>query len=137
MLPSGITISGSLDYQVDGKAMPVGCKAVAGAACSPGNVTATWQYYDRAANPPTLLSGTFTTPIDSSGFFEFTNVPAGEQVASPTVNLHIDAGGFSTLDENNVAVPTCTTTRRGLRRPAAERRPAPQRVLPVFSPRSA
>jgi Fibronectin type III domain/Carboxypeptidase regulatory-like domain len=113
MLPSGITISGSLDYQVDGKAMPVSCKAAAGAACSPGNVTATWQYYDRAANPPTLLSGTFTTPIDSSGFFEFTNVPAGEQVASPTVNLHIDAGGFSTLDENNVAVPTCTATETG------------------------
>ena len=118
MLPSGITISGSLTYQVDGKVFPVGCKAAAGAACSPGSVTATWQYYDRTANPPTLLNGTFTTPIDSNGFFEFSNVPAGQQVASPTVNLQVSAGGFSSLIENNVPVPTCsaagvTTTAQG------------------------
>jgi large repetitive protein len=113
MLPSGITISGSLSYQVDGKVMPVSCTAAAGAACSPGRVTASWQYYDRTANPPTLLSGTFTTAIDASGFFEFSGVPAGEQVASPTVNLQINAGGFSALDENNVAVPTCTSTETG------------------------
>ncbi|HTT92320.1 MAG TPA: carboxypeptidase regulatory-like domain-containing protein [Acidimicrobiales bacterium] len=110
MLPSGITVSGSLNYQVDGKTMPVSCKAAAGAACSPGNVTATWQYYDRGANPPILLTGTFITPVDSSGFFEFTNVPSGEQVASPTVNLQVNAGGFTPLNENNVAVPTCTST---------------------------
>ena len=110
MLPSGITISGSLSYQVDGKVMPVGCKAAAGATCSPGSVTATWQYYDRAANPPTLLNGTFTTAIDPNGFFEFSNVPFGQQVASPTVNLQVNAGGFSTLNENNIAVPTCSMT---------------------------
>ncbi len=134
MLPSGITISGSLDYQVDGKVMPVSCKAAAGTACSPGSVTATWQYYDRIANPPTLLSGTFTTPIDSSGFFEFTNVPAGEQVASPTVNLHIDAGGFSTLDENNVAVPTCTATVTGTARTNRATVASPSTCTPGYFP---
>ncbi len=131
MLPTGITICGSLIYQVDGKVLPVGCQAAAGAACSPGSVTATWQYYDRTANPPTLLNGTFKTPIAANGFFEFSNVPAGQQVASPTVNLQITAGGFSGLIENNVPVPTCsasgaTTTASGRR----SRRPVHPRVFP-------
>ena len=110
MLPASVTISGSLVYRSGSALMPLTCAPAPGAACSPGTVTATWQYYNTASNPPALQTGTFTTQVGSNGSFAFTAVPPGEGIVSPNFDLQVTAGGFSPFGENNVAVPSCPTT---------------------------
>ncbi|HET9059769.1 MAG TPA: carboxypeptidase regulatory-like domain-containing protein [Acidimicrobiales bacterium] len=111
MLVSSLQISGSLVFMSGGGDQPVTCTPPIGApTCSPGTVTATWDYYDTNISPPTLLSGNFTTNIAQNGTFVFDNVPQGEQIASPTLSLQISAGGFQALTENNVSVPSCTSS---------------------------
>ncbi len=110
MLPSAVTISGSLAYRANGALTPLICTPAPGAACSPGTVTATWQYYDAASNPPALLTGVFTTQVNSSGSFVFSAIPSGERIVSPSLDLQVTAGGFVPLAENNVPVPSCSAT---------------------------
>ncbi len=110
MLPSPVTVSGSLVYRSGGALVPLTCTPGPGAACSPATVTATWQYYNMASNPPALLTGAFTAQVGSSGSFTFSAVPAGEGIVSPGLDLQVTAGGFAPFVENNVAVPSCSTT---------------------------